>query len=87
MKKEQEQDELRGAVDGWDFKSYVLSTMFYYYISEDLCNYISGEIEADNTGFDYQKRLSVVEMLPTFLPTKTKIPIKSSREQWRPQTN
>ena len=25
-------DELRGAVDGWDFKNYVLGTMFYIYI-------------------------------------------------------
>lgn len=25
-------DELRGAVDGWDFKNYVLGTMFYRYI-------------------------------------------------------
>ena len=42
-------DELRGAVDGWDFKNYVLGTMFYRYISENLCNYInSGEIEAGN---------------------------------------
>ena len=47
-------DELRGAVDGWDFKNYVLGTMFYRYISENLCNYInSGEIEAGNAGFDY----------------------------------
>ena len=49
-------DELRGAVDGWDFKNYVLGTMFYRYISENLCNYInSGEIEAGNAGFDYAK--------------------------------
>ena len=49
-------DELRGAVDGWDFKNYVLGTMFYRYISENLCNYInSGEIEAGNTDFDYAK--------------------------------
>lgn len=34
-------DELRGAVDGWDFKNYVLSTMFYRYISENLVNYIN----------------------------------------------
>ena len=47
-------DELRGAVDGWDFKNYVLGTMFYRYISENLCNYInSGEIDAGNTDFDY----------------------------------
>ena len=66
-KKEQERDELhkaiwsiaddlRGSVDGWDFKSYVLSTMFYRFISENLTNYINeGEIAAGNTGFDYAK--------------------------------
>ena len=47
-------DELRGAVDGWDFKNYVLGTMFYRYISEHISNYINaGEIEAGNTKFDY----------------------------------
>lgn len=49
-------DELRGAVDGWDFKNYVLGTMFYRYISENLANYISeGEIKAGNDGFDYAR--------------------------------
>ena len=49
-------DELRGAVDGWDFKNYVLGTMFYRYISENLCSYInSGEIAAGNTDFDFAK--------------------------------
>ncbi len=49
-------DELRGAVDGWDFKNYVLGTMFYRYISENLTSYINeGEYEAGNTEFDYSK--------------------------------
>lgn len=49
-------DELRGAVDGWDFKNYVLGTMFYRYISENLCNYInSGEAAAGNSDFDFAK--------------------------------
>ena len=49
-------DELRGAVDGWDFKNYVLGTMFYRYISENIANYINtGEIEAGNSDFDYVK--------------------------------
>ena len=49
-------DELRGAVDGWDFKNYVLGTMFYRYISENLPNYINaGEQDAGNTDFDTQK--------------------------------
>ena len=47
-------DDLRGSVDGWDFKSYVLGTMFYRYISENLTNYINeGEHKAGNTDFDY----------------------------------
>ncbi len=65
IKKEQERDELhraiwaiadelRGSVDGWDFKNYVLGTMFYRYISENLTGYINaGEREAGNAGFDY----------------------------------
>lgn len=49
-------DELRGAVDGWDFKNYVLGTMFYRYISENITAYInSGEIETGNIDFDYAK--------------------------------
>ena len=47
-------DELRGAVDGWDFKNYVLGTMFYRYISENLTSFINqGEEDAGNSGFDY----------------------------------
>jgi len=49
-------DNLRGAVDGWDFKNYVLVTMFYRYISENLTAYIDeGEIEAGNTLFNYAR--------------------------------
>ena len=49
-------DELRGAVDGWDFKNYVLGTMFYRYISENIASYIDqGEIDAGNSNFDYAK--------------------------------
>ena len=47
-------DELRGAVDGWDFKNYVLGAMFYRYISENLTDYINkGEIQAGDKNFDY----------------------------------
>ena len=49
-------DDLRGSVDGWDFKSYVLGIMFYRYISENLAAYISkDEIAAGNVDFDYAK--------------------------------
>lgn len=48
-------NELRGSVDGWDFKSYVLGFLFYRFISEDLTNYINkGEWESGNKGYDYQ---------------------------------
>ena len=34
-------EDLRGSVDGWDFKNYVLSTMFYRYLSENMTAYIN----------------------------------------------
>lgn len=47
-------DELRGAVDGWDFKAYVLGSLFYRFISENLTNYINRlQEEAGEEGFDY----------------------------------
>ena len=47
-------NDLRGSVDGWDFKQYVLGFMFYRYISENITDYINaGEYEADNITFDY----------------------------------
>lgn len=63
-KKEYERDELhkaiwkiandlRGSVDGWDFKQYVLGFLFYRFISENLTNYIN-KLEPDDN-FDYAK--------------------------------
>ena len=47
-------DELRGSVDGWDFKAYVLGMMFYRYISENLAAYIDeGEHRAGDPDFSY----------------------------------
>lgn len=49
-------NDLRGSVDGWDFKQYVLGFLFYRYISENLTAYLNaGEHEAGRTGFDYAK--------------------------------
>lgn len=49
-------DDLRGSVDGWDFKQYILGIMFYRYISENITNYINdGERKAGDTSFDYAK--------------------------------
>jgi type I restriction enzyme M protein len=47
-------NDLRGSVDGWDFKQYVLGILFYRFISENLANYIN--TEERRTGaldFDY----------------------------------
>ncbi len=47
-------NDLRGSVDGWDFKSYVLGMLFYRFISENLVAYLdAGEREAGNPDFDY----------------------------------
>lgn len=47
-------NELRGKVDGWDFKAYVLGTIFYRYISENLTAYINKmQADAGVEGFDY----------------------------------
>jgi type I restriction enzyme M protein len=67
MTKEQERDELhraiwqiandlRGSVDGWDFKSYVLGMLFYRFISENLTSFINNEERrTGNSGFDYSE--------------------------------
>src|SRR4030095_2653837 len=65
MTKEQERDELhrtiwqiandlRGSVDGWDFKSYILGMLFYRFISENLIAYINKEEQrTGNKSFNY----------------------------------
>lgn len=67
MTKEQERDELhrtiwqiandlRGSVDGWDFKSYVLGMLFYRFISENLTSYLNREEQrTGNINFNYAK--------------------------------
>ena len=47
-------NDLRGSVDGWDFKNYVLGFRFYRFISEDLAAHLKAfEAEAGNPDFDY----------------------------------
>ena len=41
-------NDVRGAVDGWDFKQYVLGTLFYRFISENFANYIQGGDDSVN---------------------------------------
>jgi type I restriction enzyme M protein len=47
-------NDLRGSVDGWDFKSYVLGMLFYRFISENLTAYLNAqERRAGRKDFDY----------------------------------
>jgi type I restriction enzyme M protein len=49
-------NDLRGSVDGWDFKQYVLGTLFYRFISENLTNYLNEhQHKAGIKEFDYSK--------------------------------
>ncbi|MGI9279660.1 MAG: type I restriction-modification system subunit M [Endozoicomonas sp.] len=41
-------NDVRGSVDGWDFKQYVLGTLFYRFISENFTNYITGGDDSVN---------------------------------------
>lgn len=47
-------NDLRGSVDGWDFKNYVLGMLFYRFISENITAFINAEEHrAGNADFDY----------------------------------
>lgn len=49
-------NDLRGSVDGWDFKNYVLGFLFYRFISENLTTYINEQqSKAEEKNFDYAK--------------------------------
>lgn len=49
-------EDLRGSVDGWDFKSYVLGMLFYRFISENLTTYLNAqERKSGSKDFDYAK--------------------------------
>lgn len=41
-------NDVRGSVDGWDFKQFVLGTLFYRFISENFANYIEGGDDSIN---------------------------------------
>ena len=47
-------NDLRGSVDGWEFKAYVLGSIFYRFISENICDYIHQIMtEAGQPDFNY----------------------------------
>lgn len=47
-------NDLRGSVDGWDFKSYVLGMLFYRFISENLTRHLNDE-KNEAKGFNYEE--------------------------------
>ncbi len=47
-------NDLRGSVDGWDFKTYVLGMLFYRFISENLTRHLNDE-RNEGVGFDFAK--------------------------------
>ncbi|MFA5130290.1 MAG: type I restriction-modification system subunit M [Patescibacteria group bacterium] len=49
-------NDLRGSIDGWDFKQYVLGILFYRFISENLISYINkNQHDSGDVSFDYTK--------------------------------
>ena len=47
-------NDLRGSVDGWEFKAYVLGSIFYRFISENICDYFNKRMhDAGYPDFDY----------------------------------
>ncbi|WP_099951189.1 type I restriction-modification system subunit M [Ezakiella peruensis] len=61
-------DDVRGAVDGWDFKQYVLGVLFYRFISENMTEFFNkAEHEAGDPDFDYA-RISDQEAEEDFKP-------------------
>ena len=61
-------DDVRGAVDGWDFKQYILGILFYRFISENMRDYFNkAEREAGDEGFNYAD-ISDEEALKDFKP-------------------
>jgi type I restriction enzyme M protein len=46
-------NEVRGAIDGWDFKQYVLGALFYRFVSENFIRYIeNGDSSVNYLNFD-----------------------------------
>ncbi len=72
-------NELRGSVDGWDFKQYVLGILFYRYISENMANHHNEYERKLDPSFDYASlsdeeaeivRKSTIEEIRLFHPAK-----------------
>lgn len=65
-------DDVRGAVDGWDFKQYILGILFYRFISENITEFFnSAEHETGDLAFDYSE-ISDEEAEQDFRPDTVK---------------
>lgn len=62
-------NEVRGSVDGWDFKQYVLGTLFYRFISENFSNYIEGGDESVHYA-DLDDKIITKEIIDDAIKTK-----------------
>lgn len=56
-------NDLRGSVDGWDFKQYVLGFMFYRFISENLTHYLDSELEEGDSSYATMSNVKIAESL------------------------
>ena len=62
-------NEVRGSVDGWDFKQYVLGTLFYRFISENFSSYIEGGDESVNYA-ELDDKIITKEIIDDAIKTK-----------------
>ena len=62
-------NEVHGSVDGWDFKQYVLGTLFYRFISENFSNYIEGGDESVNYA-ELDDKIITKEIIDDAIKTK-----------------
>ena len=64
-------NEVRGAVDGWDFKQFVLGTLFYRFISENFTDYTEGgddSIDYASLPDSITRRKDILSIRASFLP-------------------
>lgn len=54
-------NDLRGSVDGWDFKQYVLGFMFYRFISENLTQYLDSELDEGDASYATMTNVEIAE--------------------------
>ena len=64
-------NEVRGAVDGWDFKQFVLGPLFYRFISEHFTNFIEGGANAGKSGGEFFTPQNVSKLIKLIAKTAT----------------